>query len=109
MTSQAVKFEGIAYMNRSNLPNGSQLAKEQPSSSADVVTERAGVQSLADVLLHLADSHTTQTRMLRSTASKVAAFLGKSPEDISLDLIHLNREGFRRFLESRRHNEAGVG
>lgn len=90
------------------LPKGASIATAQPDSSKEAAVKRTNVHSLADLLVHLNSQPTTQTPMLRSTAAKIAAFLGTSPDDIPLDLIQLNREGFRRFLESRRHNEGGV-
>ena len=46
--------------------------------------------------------------MLRTTAGRIAAFLGKSIDEISLDLIHMNRDGFRPFLEGQRYKEGSV-
>jgi integrase len=46
--------------------------------------------------------------MLRTTAAKIAAFLGKSVDEISLDLVHASREGFRPFLETQRYKEGSV-
>ncbi|HWR13531.1 MAG TPA: site-specific integrase [Terriglobales bacterium] len=91
-----------------NSPNGAQIAEMLPSSDSLFARERADVRTLADLLEHLNSQPTSQTPMLRSTAAKIAAFLAKPADDISLDLIHMNREGFRPFLESRKHKEGAV-
>src|SRR6185437_3221838 len=65
-------------------------------------------ESLADVLAYLNRNPTSQTPMLRSTSGKIAAYLCKPLNEISLDLVHANREGFRPFLEGQRHKEGAV-
>lgn len=88
--------------------NGSQLASDLPGPADNSAPSRTNVESLADLLSYLTSNSTPQTPMLRSTAAKIAAFLGRSPEQIPLDLIHANRERFRPFLETRRHKEGAI-
>jgi integrase len=88
--------------------DGAQIACELHPTANEIATPPTNVESLADLLLYLKSKPTSQTPMLRSTAGKIAAFLGRSPEEISLDLIHANREGFRPFLEGQRHKEGAV-
>lgn len=91
-----------------DIQNGSSSATVLPNSADSSALERVNVESLADLLSCLNSEPSSQTPMLRSTAGKIAAFLGKSIDQISLDLIHANREGFRPFLESQRYKEASV-
>jgi integrase len=87
---------------------GSQIACAVPVPAEELTPERLNVESLADVLAYVNRNPTSQTPMLRSTSGKIAAYLGKPVEQISLDLLHANREGFRPFLESQRHKVGSV-
>jgi integrase len=91
-----------------NIQNGAQIACTVPRSAEESAPIRANVESLADLLSFLNTKPTSQTPMLRSAAVKIASYLDKSMDQISLDLIHANREGFRPFLESQRHKEGAV-
>jgi integrase len=88
--------------------NGTRIASAIPYSTDNSSFVQANVESLADLLSHLNSDPTAQTPMFRSTAAKIAAFLGKSIDQITLDLIYANREGFRPFLEGQRYKEGSV-
>ncbi|HWR36831.1 MAG TPA: tyrosine-type recombinase/integrase [Clostridia bacterium] len=88
--------------------DGSQIANGLRRNADDSAAIRTEVQSLADLLGCLETQATSQLPMLRTTAGKISAFLGKSVDEISLDLVHANREGFRPFLEGLRYKEGSV-
>lgn len=91
-----------------SLQDGTQSASLRAHSAAEFASERVNVNSLADLLTRLNSQTTSQTPMLRTTAGKVAAFLGKPIDEISLDLVYARQEGFRPFLESQRHKEGAI-
>ena len=95
-------------MTFTTIQNGAQSAYAIPDSSKPLAVSRTEVRSLADLLIQLNNEPTSQLPMLRSTAAKVAAFLGKSVEEVSLDLVHAHREGFRPFLQSQRYKEGSI-
>ena len=95
-------------MTDANIQTGSLSATVLPHSADKSTLERVNVESLADLLSYLNSQPSSQTPMLRSTAGKIASFLGKSLDQVSLDLIHANRESFRPFLEGQRYKEASV-
>lgn len=95
-------------MSNVTVQDGAQIACGLHQAANEIAALPANVETLADLLLYLKSKPTSQTPMLRSTAGKIAAFLGKPLEEISLDLIHAKREGFRPFLESQRHKEGAV-
>jgi integrase len=90
------------------IQDGTQVASALPHSSSDSTSRRIEVTSLAELLVHLNNQPTSQLPMLRTTAGKIAAFLGRSINEISLDLIFANRERFRSFLEAQRYKEGSV-
>jgi integrase len=90
------------------IQNGAPFAPVLPYSADDSALGRVDVESLADLLSCLNSEPSSQTPMLRTTAGKIAAFLGKPIDQISLDMVHANREGFRPFLESQRYKEGSV-
>src|SRR4051812_6674504 len=95
-------------MTFATIHNGAQIARALPHSSADSMCRRIEVQTLADLLAHLNSKPTSQLPMLRTTAGKIAAFLGRPINQISLDLVYANRERFRPFLEKQRYKEGSV-
>jgi hypothetical protein len=90
------------------IQNGASNASGFPDAADDFALEPVKIESLADLLSYLNSKPTSQTPMLRTTAGKIAAFLGRSIDAIPLDLVHANREGFRSFLEGQRHKEGAV-
>jgi len=95
-------------MTTTRIQDGTQIAYAVPISSDKSTFAQTNVDSLADLLSHLNSDPTSQTPMFRSTAAKIAAFLGKSIDQITLDLVHAKREEFRPFLERQRYKEGSV-
>ena len=95
-------------MTFSTVQIGAQSASVLRHPSANCAARHTKPKSLADLLLIVNSNQTSQLPMLRTTAGKIAAFLDKPIDEISLDLIYANREGFRPFLESLRYKEPSV-
>ena len=95
-------------MTTSKIQDGTQIATVLLKQAHEAASGHKNAASLADILSRLNSNPTSQTPMLRSTAGKIAAYLGKPIDQISLDLIHARREGFRPFLERLRHKEGAI-
>jgi integrase len=95
-------------MTFASVQDGAQSACALPQNSAKSTAGHLEVKSLADLLLLLNSSKSSQLSMMRTTAGKIAAFLGKPIDEISFDLIYANRDGFRPFLESLRYKETSI-
>jgi integrase len=90
------------------IPTGAPVASKLPRSASGSASVSAKVESLADLLAYINTQPTSQTPMMRTTVAKVAAFLGDTVDKISLDMIHVSREGFRPYLESQRYKEGSI-
>lgn len=95
-------------MNFAKFPNGTQIASELPSASSRCTLETDKLISLADLLAAMSNNPPSQLPMLRSTASRITAFIGLSADQVTLDAIYARREGFRPFLEKGPYKENSI-
>lgn len=98
----------VRYISRFNRHCSTSNALRLPLTAAESTSVRVKVESLADLLACINSQSSSQTPMLRTTVGKIAAFIGKSVDEISLDMIHTCREGFRPYLEGQRYKEGSI-
>jgi integrase len=77
-------------------------------SSAISTPEVRSLKTLSDLLDILRDNPPPAFPMLRTTCTRIEAYLGMSAEQITLDSVSETRDGFRRFLESRKYAENSI-
>jgi integrase len=95
-------------MIHSIIPFGTLIAEEVRDSSENCMVPGGPPRTLGDLLDILGQTPPRAFPMLRSTCSKVACYLDAPVSQIELDALSDRRDGFRDFLEGRRHAENSV-
>src|ERR1035437_7886422 len=96
-------FRRFAYMTRSTLQNGSQLAAPVRGSSKVQHLDVQPPQTIEELLACLENESTPNIPMLRTTSSLLAIYHCKPPDQLTIDSINEARSGFRAFLLDRKY------
>lgn len=97
-----------ADMNNLNDRFGSKIAAELLNPSARCTAASPVPKSLADLLDILKQDPPPSFPMLRTTCSLLAAYLEKSVEEITINLIQSSRDRFRPYLASQKYAENSI-
>ncbi len=95
-------------MNYATVPIGTPIAVYLPPSSANSAVSGTNLETLSDLLDIWETCPPRELAMLRTTSSLLTAFLGKSPDQITIDTVSESRDGFRAYLVSRTYAKNSV-
>jgi integrase len=95
-------------MTFANVPNGTQNASELRRVSRMSNDLRDIPQTLHDLMLKLEKDPPKGIAMIRTTAGLIAAFMVRSPDQITIQEIAERREFFRPFLQERPYAENSI-
>jgi hypothetical protein len=76
--------------------------------SSTAVCEEPKINTLDDLLCALAIAPPPSFPMLRTTCALLGNYLNRPMEQISIDHVSENREGFRAFLRSSKYKEGSI-
>jgi integrase len=95
-------------MTVSTLPFGSQLASELIDSSPNYLAEPMSPKTLDDLLQIWERVPPRQLPVLQTTCSLLSTYLNVSVEELLLDSVNDNKDGFRAFLRDRKYKENSI-
>src|ERR1035441_9001705 len=95
-------------MNSSVIPFGTQIAVDVPGSSINSVFEVRSPRTLNELLQVWENDPPRCLPVLRTTCNLLAVYLNGTMEQILLDSVKKNKDGFRKFLEDRKYKENSV-
>jgi integrase len=95
-------------MNHATVPIGTPIALPLLPSSANIAFGGANLKTLSELLDIWETFPPRELAMLRTTASLLAVFLGKSPDQITIDEVSESRDGFRAYLVSRTYAKNSI-
>jgi integrase len=93
-------------MKCSKIPNGTLLAREVRNSSE--TTGLPSPKTIEDLLIRLREDPPNTLPMLCSTAARLSDYLGKCPNEMTIDEVAAARNGFRPFLIDRKYKPGAV-
>jgi hypothetical protein len=99
---------GDAYMTATVLPNGTQIAHDVRSSSGMFTAKGISPKTLRDLFDILNENPPKSLSMLHATCSVLAGYLQMPADQITIDSVFENKEGFSRFLESMKYARNSV-
>jgi hypothetical protein len=96
-------------MTCSSLQYGTQTALDVRDSSANSTTTAANVKTLGDLLELLEKNPPPELPTLRTTCCRLVDYLdGKPIDQVTVDSVCENRDGFRAFLKGRNYKENSI-
>ena len=97
-----------AYMNQATVLIGTPIAPHFRSSSTKSTVGDSTIETLGELLDIWEACPPRELPMLRTISSLLAAFLGKSPNQIMIDTVSESRDGFRAYLVTRTYAKNSV-
>jgi integrase len=95
-------------MTTSVIPFGTQIASDIRDPSANCADAARGLKTLENLLDILGEKPPPAFPMLKTTSALLAAYLDQPISQITIDSVNESRDGFRRFLEGRKHKENSI-
>jgi len=95
-------------MSARHIQDGSPIASEVRNRATKDPYSPPTTTNLATLLSDIGNNPPSHFQMLRSTAGRLEAFLGRPADQISIDAVYVNRDHFRPFLERSKYNENSI-
>jgi hypothetical protein len=95
-------------MTNTIIQNGAEIAMEVRESSANCEPATGRPRTLGNLVNLWVLHPPREEKMLRTTCARLADYLQKAVEDVSITEVHRTRKGFRSFLAGRKYEENSV-
>jgi integrase len=99
---------GVAYMTATALPIGAPIAHGVRDSSGLFTSKGRAPKTLSDLFDIFRENPPRSLSMLHTTWSVLAAYLQMPADQITIDSVFENKEGFPRYLERRKYKRNSV-